>query len=803
MSTPPSTILTTKLHRPQPDPAWLARPRLFDQLDAATRRRITLVSAPAGYGKTTLLAAWLERSKQHAAWVSLDATDRDPARFASYLTLALRAFGPELGSGVLRSLQSGQAPPLTALMTALINELAAAPNGGVIVLDDYHLVDSPDVDNGLTFFVEHLPPQMRLILATREDPDLPLARWRARDHLSEVRVTDLRLSTDESEEFLSTRIDATLSRNDVRGLHQRTEGWAAGLQLASLSLQNAQDATGFIRSFTGSHRFVLDYLVEEVLNKQPADVQEFLLRTSVLQRMCGPLCDAVVGNASGTSGAHMLERLERTNLFVIPLDAERRWFRYHHLFAELLQQRLTREAHDNTSRLRASAWCESQGLELEAFEYATAAGATEEAIRLAEGRGMPLHFRGSLGPVLQWLQSLPEAVVERYPALYLMHASALLFAGRLERIPELAARCEKAFAPFEHDPLARDILGRIASIRATLAVSQHDADTIETQAQRALALMNPSNLPVRSSLIWNLGYAHQLKGARAAAYAAYRDALNMAEELRHGMVITLSELGLGFLTEKDEAFDEATSLFRNVIVRCGDPAQPVACQAHLGLARIAFVHADYETAEHEAKRAEALGRQLPMTDRAAVAIVWQARIAHARGDRRGAVEQLSRADRERAQEFAHALAEFGHDYALLSLDLGDAQTAARLAERHALQLVSAQAALALGDADRAAQALKRFDQTPRQDIALADRRLAERLRTAIAQAATSALIDPLSARELEVLRLVAEGLSNRDIAARLHLALSSIKGHNLRIFAKLQANSRTEAIARARALGLL
>jgi LuxR family transcriptional regulator, maltose regulon positive regulatory protein len=800
VSTPPATILTTKLHRPRPDTAWLVRSRLFDQLDAGARHRITLVSAPAGYGKTTLLAAWVDLSKQPAAWLSLDAADRDPARFATYLTLALQTLAPDLGSGVLRSLQSGQAPPLAALLTTLINELAAASARGVIVLDDYHLIDSADIDSALALFVEHLPPHVRVILATREDPDLPLARWRVRGQLNEIRIDDLRFSAEESGAFLDMRVAARLTDDDVRGLQQRTEGWAAGLQLASLSLQGAQDTAGFVRSFTGSHRFVLDYLVEEVLNKQPADVQHFLLRTSVLQRMCGPLCDAVVG---GTNGAHMLEHLERANLFVIPLDSERRWFRYHHLFAELLQQRLASSAPADSPLLRASAWCESQGLDLEAFEYAVAAGATEEAIRLAEGHGMPLHFRGSLGPVLRWLESLPETVVERYPALYLMHASALLFAGRLERIPDLVARCEAAFAALEHDPVARDVLGRIASIRATLAVSQHDANTIETQAQRALALMDPANLPVRSSLIWNLGYAHQLKGERAAAYAAYRDALNMAEELRHGMVITLSELGLGFLTEKDEAFDEATSLFRRVIVRCGNPAQPVACQAHLGLARIAFVHADYETAEHEAKRAEALGRQLPMTDRAAVAIVWQARIAHARGDRRGAVEQLSRADRERAQDFAHALAEFGHDYALLSLDLGDAQTAARLAERHALQLVSAQAALALGDADGASNALDRFDQTPRQDIALADRRLAERLRTAIAQAATSALIDPLSARELEVLRLVAEGFSNREIAARLHLALSSVKGHNLRIFAKLQARSRTDAIARARALGLL
>jgi LuxR family transcriptional regulator, maltose regulon positive regulatory protein len=800
VSTPPATILTTKLHRPRPDTAWLVRSRLFDQLDAGTRHRITLVSAPAGYGKTTLLAAWVDLSKQPAAWLSLDAADRDPARFATYLTLALQTLAPDLGSGVLRSLQSGQAPPLAALLTTLINELAAASARGVIVLDDYHLIDSADIDSALALFVEHLPPHVRVILATREDPDLPLARWRVRGQLNEIRIDDLRFSAEESGAFLDTRVAARLTDDDVRGLQQRTEGWAAGLQLASLSLQGAQDTAGFVRSFTGSHRFVLDYLVEEVLNKQPADVQHFLLRTSVLQRMCGPLCDAVVG---GTNGAHMLEHLERANLFVIPLDSERRWFRYHHLFAELLQQRLASSAPADSPLLRASAWCESQGLDLEAFEYAVAAKATEHALRLAQSHGMPLHFRGGLGPVLRWLEGLPQAVAERLPELYLMHASALLFAGRLERIPELVDKCEAVFSQRAQDPITRDLLGRAASIRATLAVSQHDADTIDTQARRALALINPSNLPVRSSLIWNLGYAHQLKGARTLAYAAYREALGMAEELRHGMVITLSELGLAVMHEDDEEFDIAIRTYRHVIALCGEPAQPVACQAHLGLARIAFAQADFETAEREARRAETLARQLPMTDRAAAAIVWQARIALACGYCKSAREQTARADRERAPDFARALPAFASDYALLSLESGDATAAARLAEHHQLHLVSAQAALALNQPDTAEQALDQFDRLPRQDISMADRRWAEHLREAIAKTAAETAVDPLSERELEVLRLVAAGLSNQDIATQLHLALSSVKGHNLRIFAKLQVRSRTEAIARARAAGFI
>jgi LuxR family maltose regulon positive regulatory protein len=738
-----ASILATKLHRPVADAAWVDRSRLFARLDAGLRRRLTLVSAPAGYGKTTLIAAWIADRSHPAAWVSLDASDRDPARFATYLTLGLRAFTPEIGSGVLRGLQSGQPPPLDALVTALINELAALSVSGIIVLDDYHLVDSDEVDRALTLLIDHLPAQIHLVIATREDPDLPLARWRGRDQLSEVRIADLRFSPEECAAFLTTRVDSALMPEDIQALHQRTEGWAVGLQLASLSLQGSENTAAFIRSFSGSHRFVLDYLVEEVLRKLPADVERFLLRTSILQRLCGPLCDAML-EAPDAASMRTLAQLERANLFLIPLDAERRWYRYHHLFAELLRQRLQQHEALAPLQIKASAWCEANGLDFEAFEYAVAADDLERAARLCEGAQMPLHFRGGLSMVLSWLDRLPAHAFADRPSLRVTYASALLFIGRLGEIEPIVRAAEVRLPDHTDDPTVRDLIGRIASIRATLGVSQHNAHTIETHARRALDYLHPANTPVRASVTWALGHAYLLRNQDDAAARAFDEALPIAEKLRHTMVMLLCKGDQGVLMERARRFDDATALYRQMIDLCGEPALPVACQAHFGLARVALAQGAFDDAEAQTRRGIALAMQLPTTDRVAAGELLLGHIALARGDVAEAQSARQRAERAGADRHATTIAEFAQSY-------------------HALR-----AGLAHTGSD--------IEQS---------------------------LVEPLSEREREILRLIAQGLSNGEIAGRLHLALSTVKGHNMRIFGKLGAGSRTEALARAHDAGLL
>src|SRR5713101_1401796 len=399
---------------------------------------------PAGFGKTTLVSAWVAGCDRQVAWLSLDKGDNDPTRFLTYLVAALQTIAANVGEGVLGMLQSPQPPPLEAILTALLNNLATIRHHFVLVLDDYHMIDAKPVDQALTFLLDHLPPHMHLVIATRENPPLPLVRLRVRDHLTELRVTDLRFTPSEATAFLNQMMGLGLSAEDIALLSRRTEGWIAGLQLAAISLQGQQDATSFIVSFTGSHHFVLDYLLEEVLQQQSERVQTFLLRTSILDRFCGSLCDAVLMDPS-VSGQESLEYLEHANLFIVPLDNERRWYRYHHLFADLLRLRLHQsiasspaeaQSQVNELHLRASLWYEDHDLEIEAFQHAVAAHDVERAARLVEGKGMPLHFRGAVTPVLHWLESLPKTALNARPSLWVMYASALTMTGILSGVEE-------------------------------------------------------------------------------------------------------------------------------------------------------------------------------------------------------------------------------------------------------------------------------------------------------------------------------------------------------------------------------
>ncbi|MBU4440277.1 MAG: hypothetical protein L6276_05540, partial [Acetobacterium sp.] len=335
MKTP---IIVTKLFSPPLRPEVIHRPHLTMRLEEGRRRQLTLVSAPAGFGKTTLVSEWISGSGQPVAWLSLDADDNDITRFLTYLVYSLQAILINIGEGLLGMLEAPQPPPPEFVLTILMNEISSVSDHFFLILDDYHIIDAKPVNDALAFLLEHLPQQMHLVIATREDPSLPLARLRARGQLTELRAADLRFSFSEATVFLSQVMGLNLSDKDIADLENRTEGWIVGLQLAALSLQGQTDTTGFIRAFTGSHRYILDYLIEEVLQQQPGNVQSFLLHTSILDRMSGPLCDAVLLNPSA-SGQETLEYLERANLFIVPLDAERRWFRYHHLFAELLRQR--------------------------------------------------------------------------------------------------------------------------------------------------------------------------------------------------------------------------------------------------------------------------------------------------------------------------------------------------------------------------------------------------------------------------------------------------------------------------------
>ena len=438
----PAPVLATKLYIPPPRPNAVPRPRLIARLNDGLRagRKLALISAPAGFGKTTLVSEWINQKAEggrtlaparsagmkdeasaaavhpsslishpfKVAWLSLDEGDSDLARFLVYFVAAVQTIAPQFGEGVVAALHASQAQPTDALLTTLLNELAAIPDRFLLVLDDYHTLDCKPIDEALTFLLDHLPPHVQLVITTREDPQLPLARFRARGQLTELRAADLRFTAPEAADFLNHAMGLNFSPDNIAALETRTEGWIAGLQLAALSMQGRSDAAGFIGSFTGTHHFVLDYLLAEVLHQQSADIQSFLLRTSILDRLCSPLCEAVLLTPAG-SGQATLEYLDRANLFVVPLDNERQWYRYHRLFADLLRQRLPQAVSDVAEHhIRASQWYAANGYLAEAFQQACAAKDFERAANVAEQAWPSMEDTFQTTAWLGWIKQLPD-----------------------------------------------------------------------------------------------------------------------------------------------------------------------------------------------------------------------------------------------------------------------------------------------------------------------------------------------------------------------------------------------------------
>ncbi len=878
----PAPVLATKLYIPPSRRSVVLRPRLVERLNEglAAGNKLTLVSAPAGSGKTTLIGEWVAGCGRAAAWLSLDEGDSDPSRFLTYLIAALQAVAPGIGDGVLTVLSSPQPPPLESTLTALLNDISAIPSDVVLVLDDYHVLDARPVDEALAFLVEHLPPQLHLVIATREDPALPLARLRARGQLTELRGADLRFTQSEAAEFLTQVMNLELSTDEIAALDTRTEGWIAGLQLAALSLQGRADAPSFIASFAGSDRFVLDYLVEEVLQRQSEFVQTFLLRTSILDRLCGQLCDAVMLDASA-SGQGTLEYLERANLFIVALDNERRWFRYHHLFAELLRQRRGQSAVSSggvdDDHLRASEWHEANGLEIEAFQHAAAGHDVERAERLIEGHGMPLYFRGALVPILHWLESLPTTVLDARPSLWITYAQALLSSGQNTGIEPKLQAAERALQDAGTDDRTRDLVGRIASVRAFLVWSPHQVETIIAQSRRALEYLHPDNLPFRTAAALNLGHAYVLQGDRSAARQALTEVTAISEASGNTIYEILGSIGLGFIQETDNQLGLAVETYRHAIELAAGLPFPFVCEAHLGLARVHYQWNDLDAAQQHGEQSIQLARQIADTDRPVACEVLVARLALARGDAAGAAAILAEADRAaRQHDFVLEVPEVAAAQVLAFLRQGDVAAAARVAHAHDLPLSQARVCLAQGDPSAALAVLepyrRRMAEKSWEDqelmalvllavafdahgerakavemldeaLALAEpnrfirlfvdegapmdhllrralsrgnspdylRRLLaafpasgrEQAAPSRAAAAGISLAEPLSARELEVLDLIAAGLTNQQIAARLYLSLHTVKSHARNINAKLGVSSRTQAVATGRALGLL
>src|SRR5215471_15489764 len=632
--------------------------RVLARLAQGMERGLTVVCTPAGFGKTTLLGDWARRSRRQAAWLSLDPGDNDPARFWRYVATALDRARPGTCAPLAALLRGPQQPPLEAVVTALINELMDLPGEGEIALivDDYHLIEAPPVHYSVTFLLDRLPPGLRLVLASRADPPLPLARLRARGQLAELRAADLRFTLEETAAFLREATGRDLPTLLVATLQDLTEGWAAGVQLAALSLQGHPDPAGFVATFAGSHRYVLDYLSEEVLARQPEEVVRFLLETSVLDRLCGPLCDAVTGR---TGSQALLEELDRANLFVVPLDEMRHWWRYHHLFADLLRARLERARPQRVPGLHraAAAWHEQYGSADEAVQHALAAGETGWAARLVE-RHVEALVRRSEGATLdRWLSALPAASVCSRPRLCLAQAAAAALASRPEAVEPLLIDAERAFTASgdePHEPSVGRTLSVLANVPAAIAFMRADVARLRGDAaravacdQQALAHLGEEDWLLRSLITWNLAAADWLRGRLAQAEHTLAEVA--AERPAAGQVFLamLVCYDLGQVQRAQGCLGAALRTYQQALETAREAGQrlPLAGMAHVGLAEVLYERGELAAAHEHAAQGVALCRQLAPAQPLATGLALLARIRQAQGDTAGALDAIGQAER--------------------------------------------------------------------------------------------------------------------------------------------------------------
>ena len=693
-------LLGTKLHVRPPRPGLVPRSRLVALLDGGLACPLTLVSAPAGFGKTTLLVEWLARHPCPVAWVSLDPADDDPTVFLRYLVAALRTASPDVGRASLPLLRSPQPPPIESILTLLLNDLSALPHDLVIVLEDYHFIANPAVHSAVSFLLDRLPPRARLVIATRADPPLPLARLRSRGELVEVRADDLRFDLAEATSFLGRTASLHLADREIAALQARTEGWAAGLQLAALSLRGRPDAARFVEEFAGTHRYVVDYLLEEVLGREPDSVRAFLLQTSILDRLSGPLCDAVTGQANGEA---MLERLERDNLFVVPLDDARQWYRYHHLFAEALRHQLRRLQPDAVGalHLRASEWYERHGHVDQAFGHALTASDHQRAADLVERNWNRLAWAGETNTVLRWLEALPEEVIQERPILATWYGWTLLFKGQIAQAESRLDGAEAALAAQVAAGTAREdevrraaLVSTMAALRSLLLRHRGDLPGSVAAAQRALDVLDPIRpgpslspeeyASIRCSGYLHLAHAYREVGDTPRAMAAYVAGVPLARQAGNTIGVTTGTFYLARLHHLQGRLGEASETCREAFryaAERGLEGAPAFALVHVALADVLRERHDLAEAERQLELGLDLGRRGGYLDAVKNGGIVLAALRQARGDLPGAlaaIEEAALAVRGSGADLANA--ELGAYRARIWLRQGDLARTARWAE---------------------------------------------------------------------------------------------------------------------------
>ena len=910
-----SPLVSTKLYIPRVRPSLVVRPRLSGRLAAGSQARLTLLSAPAGFGKTTLLAAWLASrtaDTRSVAWLSLEESDHRPATFWTYVITALQTAVPGVGAALLPLLQSAQ-PPIETVLATVLNELSAVPHDVDLVLDDYHLIDGPEVGAGMAFLLEHLPAQVHLVISSRADPQLPLARLRARGELVEVRAADLRFTPDEVTAYLNDVSGLDLGATDIAILEGRTEGWIAALQLAALSLQGRTDIGDFIAGFAGDDRFIVDYLVEEVLQRQTEPVRAFLLDTCLLDRLSGSLCDAVTGERGGRT---TLEALDRANLFLVPLDDSRHWYRYHHLFADMLKARLLDERPDEVGELhrRASNWYDRDGQPGPAVRHALAAGDVDRAADLVERASPALLRARQEATVRGWLDVIPDGVVRTRPVLAAGFIGALMssneFDGVEERLRDLERRMQPAMhgGPAGARPAGMVVLderefaqlpGQIALWHAGLALVGGDIPATLRHAERAVDLAAADDHVTRAGASGISGLACWSRGDLDAAHGAYTACVDGLLRAGHVSDVLGCSIALADLRITQGRLGDAWRTYeRGLQLASTSGAAPLRGTAdmHVGISQIACERNDLAAATDHLRQNWELGEQNGLPQNPYRSRIATARLQQAKGDLEGALSLLEEAQRVYLGDFspnvrpvpavrARVLAaagrvgesllwareaqvsaddklsyvrEFEHmtlARVLLSRHASDGEQgsladATRLLERLLAEadaggrtgsvieilILQALARHAHGDGSGALVPLERALTLAEPEryvrIFIGEGPTMTRLLAAVAGQRTEShyvhlllsacpdpvpaeasdgsrqhgrldVVDPLSGRELDVLRLLATDLDGPDIASRLFVSVNTMRSHTKSIYAKLGVNSRRAAVRRAEQLNLL
>lgn len=885
---PLPSLLSTKLFFPPARQNLVARPRLLEKVMRGLQSRLLLISAPAGYGKTTLMSEWRSGpgSQMPTAWISLDDEDNKIPRFLSYVASALGNIRTGIGEAALAILQSPQPPTTKIVLTALINDLTATLDvPSALVLDDYHCITALPVHEALTYVIEHLPPQMCLVLLTRADPPIPLTSLRARGQLTEIRAADLRFNVNEAAVFLNQVMGLDMASEQVAALEERTEGWIASLQLAALSMQGRDEIKSFVSAFSGSHRYIVDYLSDEVLNMQPEATRRFLLQTSILEKLTASLCDALTGR---TGCQTQLEELDRSNLFLIPLDDERRWYRYHPLFMDVLRDRLKQAYPDQVPALhrRATEWYECNHFTSEALGHALAAGEFDYAARMIEQNALPMILSGELTTLLGWIEKVGIQATER-PWLSIYYAWALVHTGKQDKAEVLVDKVEQSILLMAAPGDVKEMNGHISAIRAQIAAYRWDGKSAIKLGQRALGELSESNLPIRSFAVLVVGSAFFLTGDLDSASRFLAEARRIGNAAGNYHVAVLSTFMLANIQADQGKLHLAEETYREALQMATTPTGqylPVAARAFNGLARVYYEWNDLDAVEHFIQQCANLAQKWGNIHALVSAHVIQARVKQARGDFKGAEECFYEVDRLKHD---HSLAPGGEGIVeifrvglwlvtgnldaavswsqkrgfktdddvpalkeaeyitfarvLLAEDKPDAalELVRRLltvAEEHGkmesvIELLILQAlglqkqnalphaltalehALALAQTegyfrmfiDEGAPMMILLQHAAAKDIQLdyVGKLLSATYRAEKTPAKFQSLIEPLSERELEILRLVAKGNSNQQIADELFLATGTVKKHLNNIFGKLGTYNRTQCVARARELQLL